>query len=285
MRGFSRGIGQCAMWLCLAVSLLPLAGCKEAVYTKLSQRDANDVLLTLLQGGVDAEKRGADGKSFSVWVPESKMATSIELLQAAGEPPRHYANLGEIFAQKGLVSSPRQERARFIFGLEQELDETLSQIDGVLVARVQIVLPNNDPLAVKTKPASASVFLKYRADVNMQVVVPEVKDLVVRSVQGLSADRVAVTLFPAQSTLTAPNEAPVARFFGALVAASSVPRLSLILGLPWLVVAILVLLLLNAVKIRGFLAELLRQRHTATLPPAEAYDDEDMNVAGDRRAG
>ena len=256
--------------LALLVVLLGVAGCKQAIYTRLSEPEANDVLLTLIKGGVQAEKRATDEKSFSVWVPESEIATAIELLRADAQPSEHYANLGEVFARNGLISSPTEERVRFIYGLQQELAKTLSQIDGVLLARVHIVVPANDPFDTAIKPSSASVFLKHRADMNMQLVVPAVKDLVVRSIEGLNADSVSVSLFPARATLTSPAQVPVSRFFGALVASASVPKLWVVFTLPWVLVAALIVMLLHAARVREVVTGLIKERRTHRDSPDEA---------------
>jgi type III secretion protein J len=241
--------------------LFALAGCEQTVYNNLSEQDANDVLLTLLKGGIGAEKRVGE-KGFSIWVDSSKMAAAIGILNANGQPPQHYADMGEIFAKNSLISSPAEERIRFTYGVEQAIAKTLSQIDGVLSARVQIVLPSNDPLATAAKPSSASVFLKYRADMNMQVIVPEVKDLVVRSVEGLTVDNVAVTLFPARATEADSDQVPTTRFFGAIVAPSSVTALWAMILIPWTIVVILLISLLNAVHIRNFIQGIWESRNS-----------------------
>src|SRR5690349_13182753 len=251
------GMQRVCLVLLLAVTL---GGCKQAIYTRLSEPEANDVLLTLIKGGVDAQKRVSDEGTFSVWVPQAEIATAIELLRADAQPSEHYSNLGEVLARNSLVSSPTEERIRFIYGLQQELARTLSQIDGVLVARVHIVVPATDPFEVAAKPSSASVFLKHRADINLQLVVPAVKDLIVRSVEGLTADSVAVSLFPARATITPPAQVPVTRFFGALVASSSVMTLWIVFIVPWALVAVLIVMLLHAAGVRDALTRWIEQR-------------------------
>jgi type III secretion protein J len=272
---------SCLRRLCLVLLLaVTLAGCKQAIYTRLSEPEANDVLLTLIKGGVGAEKRAGDEGTFSVWVPEAEIATAIELLRADAQPSEHYSNLGEVFARNSLVSSPTEERIRFIYGLQQELAKTLSQIDGVLVARVHIVVPATDPFDVSAKPSSASVFLKHRADINMQLVVPAVKDMVVRSVEGLNADTVAVSLFPARATITPPAQVPVTRFFGALVASRSVTMLWIIFIVPWVLVALLIVLLLHAVGVRDAVTRWFDKRRALR----DGDPDTELELPDGRRA-
>jgi type III secretion protein J len=73
----------------------------------------------------------------------------------------------------------------------------VSEIDGVLSARVHVVLPENDSLRQQVVPASASVSIRHRADTPMNELIPKIKELVQHSVPGLSSyNDVSVVLFP-----------------------------------------------------------------------------------------
>jgi type III secretion protein J len=181
--------------LVLLVALL-LSACEAELYNNLDQRQANEMVATLQQHGIPAQRTAVKGGQYTVVVDKARFADSIAVLKEAGLPKQEFQTMGQIFKKDGLVSSPMQERAQMIFALSQELSRTVSEIDGVLSARVHLVLPENDPLRQQLVPSSASVFIRHRSNAPVGTLVPQVKMLVANGVAGLSYDKVSVILVP-----------------------------------------------------------------------------------------
>ncbi len=184
--------------LVLLPLLLTLAGCKADLYTKVQEREANEMLGLLLSKGVDAIRVvGKDGTS-TIQVEEKQLAYSIELLNDQGLPRQPFKSLGEVFKGAGLVASPVEERARYVYALSEELSRTINDIDGVLSARVHVVLPKNDLLRQDATPSSASVFIRHASNAKLSALLPQIKMLVANSIEGLSYDKVAVVFVPVE---------------------------------------------------------------------------------------
>lgn len=177
---------------------LTLAGCKADLYTKVQEREANEMLGLLLSKGVDAIRLvGKDGTS-TIQVEERQLAYSIELLNDHGLPRQSFKSLGEVFKGAGLVASPVEERARYVYALSEELSRTINDIDGVLSARVHVVLPKNDLLRQDATPSSASVFIRHASNAKLSALLPQIKMLVANSIEGLSYDKVTVVFVPVE---------------------------------------------------------------------------------------
>ena len=182
----------------LALVLCTLAGCQTELYSKLDEREANDMIALLHKYGVAAERSFAKDGTSQISVEERQLPQAIELLKANGLPRRTFTNMGEVFKSSGLISSPTEERARFIYALSEELSRTISDIDGVLSARIHVVLPKNDLLRQDATPSSASVFIRHDLRAPLKSLLPHVKMLVANSIEGLSYEKVSVVLVPVE---------------------------------------------------------------------------------------
>lgn len=187
-----------ARWVATAVACMLIAACSSSVdlLSNLSEQEANESMEVLLAAHIHVEK-AASKTGITLRVSSGDLAAALASLREHGLPRERFARMGEVFKKENLVSSPLEERARYLYALSQELEMTLSQIDGVVVARVQVVLPEQVSAIDPLTPASASVFLKYRPGAHLQPLVPQIRTLVASSVPGLSEERVAVSLIPA----------------------------------------------------------------------------------------
>ena len=177
------------------VAVIALSGCgREDLYTNVTESDANTMLGLLIARGISATKRPVKENLFAVAVPREQFASAVDILKWYGIPKETFQGIGEMFPKTGLVSSPSEERIRFMHALAGNISEMLSNIDGVIIARVILVLPSNDPYTNSSYPASASVFLKIRPGFDTATQIPQIKQLVMNSVEGLKYEHVAVTL-------------------------------------------------------------------------------------------
>lgn len=195
-----------------------LCGCARQadLLTDISESEANEVVSALANANLDAVKRPAKEGLVNVEIGASQVSAAIGVLQAEGLPRERHASMGEVFRKEGLISSPLEERARYLWALSQELGTTLSQMDGVLKARVHVVLPERGTGSEPPLPSSAAVFIKQQRGYNLQGTVPQIRQLVSSSIPGLQADRVAVVLVGAQRPAAAAPEAAARAASGAV---------------------------------------------------------------------
>lgn len=181
----------------LALSAVLLAGCERetTLNSALEERQANLVMATLLDAGIDCRKVEGDENTWNVMIGERDFAKAANLLERRGLPRREFKGVSETFKKTGMVSSPSEERIRFMDALAQDLSRTITSIDGVVDARVHVVLPDNDPFAKKALPSSAAVAIRGRWDADISDIVPSVKSLVKNAIEGLQYEKISVTIF------------------------------------------------------------------------------------------
>ena len=187
------------LWIPMATvcMALLLAGCDKetTLHSGLEERQANLVMAALLNSGIDCRKAPGEEGTWNVLVSEGKFAEAVNLLERRGLPRRPRQGIGEVFKKTGMISSPSEERIRFMDALAQDISRTISMIDGVVDARVHVVLPENDPFARNSLPSSAAVAIRSRWDADITDLVPSVKGLVKNAIEGLAYEKIQVTIF------------------------------------------------------------------------------------------
>lgn len=188
---------RCVFSLAALSLALLLGGCdaETTLHSGLIEQQANLVMAALLDNGIDCHKVPGEEGTWNVMVMESRFADAVNLLEREGLPRRGYQGVAEVFKKTGMISSPSEERIRFMDALSQDISHTIATIDGVLDARVHVVLPENDPFARNALPSSAAVAIRTRWDTDLTDMIPSIKGLVKNSIEGLAYDKIVVTIF------------------------------------------------------------------------------------------
>ena len=194
------GLRQAVLCLLAGVMLLA-AGCarKVELMAAMPEPEANEVMAALQNAAIEAEKVAGKEGMVGVTIAADQVGRAVDLLRDKGLPRERFAGMGQVFKKEGLISSPLEERARYLYALSQELGATLSQIDGVIVARVHVVLPERSTTGESAAPASAAVFIKHQDGYNIDTVQPMIRRLVTNSIPGLTPDKVSIITISAQA--------------------------------------------------------------------------------------
>lgn len=193
MRG--REISPPALTLWLASMLIALGGCgKTELYSALDEQEGNEMLALLLQHDINSEKHAEKENRVSLHVSPDKIPAAMELLRTNGYPRDKFSTIKDLFNADKLIASPYEDRTRYVYGVSQELADTLSRVDGVMTARVHLVIPGEEEDA---KVASAAVFIKHNPYYDLDEHIPQIKAIVASGIDGLDYEAVNVALFPA----------------------------------------------------------------------------------------
>ncbi len=178
-------------------SLLLLASCSKELIGGLNQRDMLDAQLILERAGIHVSAvKGEDGR-YALTGPSSESTKVLALLADHGLPRSEHASVVQIFPGTGFVVTPFEQKARLAYALEQQLSQTLSDIEGVAEARVHVVLPEDNGRGSFANSRERSVLIKYRDDADIVAIESKSRALVVNGVRGLSYEDVSIVSSPA----------------------------------------------------------------------------------------
>jgi type III secretion protein J len=103
--------------ICMVLSTLLVIGCDEVLYSNLQEKEINQMMAILLRKGIACQKMPGQEESWNLKVEAGEMARAIEILMVNGYPKEAFVSIGDVFKKEGLVSSPLEERIRFIHAL------------------------------------------------------------------------------------------------------------------------------------------------------------------------
>jgi type III secretion protein J len=200
MKRFAAARKRYLVAVVVMAAVASMAGCKAQVdlHHAPDMASANEMAAVLSDHGIAVERR-QEKEGVTLTVADADFLRAMAALHDAGLPRQARANLGDAFGKKGMVSTPLEEKTRYIHALEQELESTLLHIDGVSAARVRVVPQERPAPGAPLSPASASVLIQHRPDIDLSALVPGIVLLVKNGVPGLAGEddrHVAVVLVP-----------------------------------------------------------------------------------------
>lgn len=162
---------------------------KSLLFAGVEMREAAEITQRLEQADIPYEVRG-DGSS--IFVARSRVAEARLMLSADGLPSR--GSIGyEIFDQPDALGQTQfQQNINRLRALEGELGRTIGSLDGVVSARVHLVLPERQLFQRDTEQPSASIVLKLRRDELTPGQVRAIRNLVASATPGLTTNRITI---------------------------------------------------------------------------------------------
>lgn len=158
------------------------------LYGGLDEAEASRVSAALDEAKIPYQVRGPG----SIYVPSDQVYSARMQLAGKGIPRGEGVGF-EIFDKPNFGISDFVQRANFKRAIEGELSRTISQLDAIETARVQVVIPENRLLNDSTKKPTASVLVRVRGNAPLPpAAVSSIRFLVANAVEGLAAGNVAV---------------------------------------------------------------------------------------------
>ncbi|MDN3610020.1 type III secretion system inner membrane ring lipoprotein SctJ [Vibrio ostreicida] len=186
-------------WLALVLALF-LAGCKVELYQNLPQSEANQMVALLMLNNIDASSE-ADAKTGKVTlkIEKDQFINAVELLRQNGYPKADYVGIEQLFPSGQLVSSPAQEEAKMSYLKEQQLERTLSSMDGVISSRVSLAQGHQNNNSGRNVPSekSAAIYIKYSPEANLSNSESQIRNLIKNAVPDLQYENISLFLQPA----------------------------------------------------------------------------------------
>ncbi len=196
--------GMTALLFCLV-----LAACSGTpLYSELEEQQANQVMAALLGSGISATKSPSVTKTgFEVRIASSDIPAAMEILRTRGLPQRSSPTLGELFKKEGFASSATDEKARYVFGLQENIRRGLMMVDGVVDANVVVALPDANPLGETPPETSASVLIIQAPGVDLRDRETDLKVSIKDGLQGMTdVNKVTIKFFTVGSGAVTPKQ-------------------------------------------------------------------------------
>lgn len=186
--------------IAVVIIALTLVACSQVINQGLSEEQANEILVVLERNGIQASKaqqEGGETVAFNISVPKRDAARAMQILRENDLPQQQAKGFNEVFAKTSLIPTAMEEKAMYLQAVCGELAKTIEAINGVVDARVHVVLPETDVLKQELQGPTtpkAAVLIKYKVRRNgeMPYKPDDIRQLVANSVEALKPSDVTV---------------------------------------------------------------------------------------------
>jgi type III secretion protein J len=185
------------MSLLLACCLALVACTRSTLLEGLDERQANEVVATMLHNNIPAKKQNLGKAGFVVHVAAADLPEAIELLQRENLPSEPRLQISSAFPADSMVSTPTSERARLLSAIEQRLEESLTVITGVRTARVHVsydATASSSRLQPQEPKMHVAAVLVHDEAVDSQALLQSVKRFLRNAFVQVEYDNVSVIL-------------------------------------------------------------------------------------------
>jgi flagellar M-ring protein FliF len=187
-------LAGCALaFLAAAILIVKMAGAPSysTIMTGLDPAKSSQVTAALDAQGIGWELQNG---GTALAVEKGKASDARIALASKGLNSSTAAQPGfEILDKQKLGASSQQQQIAYQRGLEGEIANTISQIDGAGSAQVRLTLPKDDLFTDTARPATAAVLLGSSATTIEPGAVRGIANLVASSVPGLKTSAVTIT--------------------------------------------------------------------------------------------
>lgn len=187
----------------LALSILMLGGCREAILHELDELAANRVKVVLASAGIPASKE-RDGSKWRIMVSKEDVTAALSQIESSRilKPDL----LRTVERSGGLVES-REERAFFIERqLSLNLETTLERLPNVLEARVHLTGYGGDKGRLRPQPPSSASVLLIAGHGEARISEQDIRRLV-SGASGIPATGISVLISQANRAAQLPIQA------------------------------------------------------------------------------
>jgi type III secretion protein J len=197
---------------CCVLLLGLITGCRDRIHHGLDERQANELQRVLIERGFDARKVPESGKkpSWALEVDDEQGPDAVRVLAELGLPRPMEAAGCDVFGGGGLVRTPVEEQLCRVRVMEQGLEKTLGTVEGVLFARVHLVVPPPARPGQAASPAKASALLRVAPGEasRLQGSREALRALIAGGVEGLSTEAVSLLVDEVSTRVVPPAPGP-----------------------------------------------------------------------------